>query len=747
MLGNYIKNSTVQGFVTLVKGSYYWVNNHEKRYEETPEILWEFPQHLAHQTDIYLPILGKPKQEQISILLPQWEQHLNLSDIPKPTATEKYEGWTIGVVLANCDSKAKNTKELKQIQITGNDGTWIKNIDPPAIVAKKDWFVVGCAAIDLINATLYHLPDLSELVSEGNPQDTKVNQTQIIPFDQIERDAGTQQRQQLQPYTIERYCDRFKMGDVPPPAEIRQCPETGKNYLVDGFHRFAAQQRAIGDIEAGIRILDQITPTTGEATITALTKELDGYGLAELSLRDLELLREGLAAGLLCRVTIGDRLAAIWDSCAVNADHGQNRTRADLYRAIDTALLHPKGASLNNREIAAHVRCDVKTVRVRRAMLEQSNQIKPAESVTVKRGGTTYKMSLGDLKRDKGIQTSGHTFEDVTALYAPWGKFERHWDKDYKFRFEHPDRTIHFKTLDEAHEKFAKVTDGLTKAADLAKPIIYPETNKTAFEIGDRVKGFDQSDGRKELTGFIADVSSTILILNSGKRIFRDSAVLIEKYAATDKRGQIKEQIAASIEPQQFAQNDYKLVILDPPWLYHLRETDESHRNRTPYPNMTDQEILDLPIANISATDAYCLLWTTTNHLPLAFKCLETWGFDYKSIHTWVKMTLDGSAVKFGVGHYGRNATEFFLVGTKGKPPSFTALGLTDIPTVIHEAPQHHSAKPDKFYQFAHRLSNALSGSTIELFARSPQTGWDLWGAEAPQETENEMSQDTKNAS
>ena len=635
MLGSYVKNSAVEGFVTLVNGSYYWVNNHEKRHEETPEILWEFPEHLARQIDAYLPILGKPTQEQINILLPQWEQHLNLSDLPKPTATEKYEGWTIGVVLANCDSKSQKTKELKQIQITGNEGTWIKNIDPPAIVVKKDWFVVGCAAIDLINATLKHLPDLAQFLSKGNPQDTKVNpQNQVIPFDQIERDGGTQQRQQLQPYTVERYCDRFKMGDTPPPAEIRHCPTTGKNYLVDGFHRYAAQQRAIGDIEAAIKILDQMTPSTGEATISALSKELDGYGFEGLSLRDLELLRERLAAGLLCRVTTGDKLDAIWDSCAANSDHGQNRTRADLAKAIDTALLHPKGKTLNNREIATHVRCDPKTVRMRRAMLEQSNQIEKATAVTVKRGNTTYTMNLGDLKRDKGIHTSGHTLQDIQALYEPWGTIERHWDKDYKYKFEHPDRTIHFKTLEEAYEKFAKVTDGLLKIVDRQKPVIYPEANQTVFEIGDRVKGFARSDGRKELSGFVASVSDKMLVLNSGQSIFRNSAVLIEKYSSTDKRGQIKEQIAASIEPQQFTQNDYKLVILDPPWMYHLRETDESHRNRTPYPNMPDQEILDLPIANISSTDAYCLLWTTVNHLPLAFRCLEAWGFDYKSIHT-----------------------------------------------------------------------------------------------------------------
>jgi N6-adenosine-specific RNA methylase IME4 len=330
---------------------------------------------------------------------------------------------------------------------------------------------------------------------------------------------------------------------------------------------------------------------------------------------------------------------------------------------------------------------------------------------------------------DRGRNTPGHTLADLQTLYAPFGTFGRHWDAIKKYVFECPDKTVHFASLDEAADKFAKVTDGLIKLSDRPAPTI---------NQGDKVRGFDYTDGRKELVGTAAEVGDKTILLHNGKRIFLLGAILVEAgYQPTDKRGQQKHSVPTD-NIAGFDRNDYSLIILDPPWQYQLRELDQSHRNRTPYPNMSDQEILDLPIAQIAAVDSYCLLWATANHLPLAFACLERWGFDYKAIHTWVKTTLDGNAIKFGVGHYGRNCTEFFLIGVKGNPGSFSSLGLTDIPTALHEAPTKHSAKPDKFYQFAHRLSNALAGETIELFARSSQPGWDLWGAEAPAATKSE---------
>ena len=204
-------------------------------------------------------------------------------------------------------------------------------------------------------------------------------------------------------------------------------------------------------------------------------------------------------------------------------------------------------------------------------------------------------------------------------------------------------------------------------------------------------------------------------------------------YQADDVRGQQKAAIAAGIpdlEPMP-ATKQYSLLAIDPPWKYDLREADKTHRNRTPYPNMTDEEIQLLPVGDMAADDSYVLLWATNNHLPLAFDCLMIWGFTYKTIHTWVKVSKAGKP-RMGGGHYGRNCTEHFLVGRKGNPPSWLSLGLTDIPNVfMAERTETHSEKPPEFWAIANRLRSALGGPAIELFSRQNQEGWEAWGLEA----------------
>ena len=204
-------------------------------------------------------------------------------------------------------------------------------------------------------------------------------------------------------------------------------------------------------------------------------------------------------------------------------------------------------------------------------------------------------------------------------------------------------------------------------------------------------------------------------------------------YVDTDTRGQQKLRIAQSLVPNTPALpvGEYSLIVADPPWRYHLRETDRSHRGRCPYPSMNDDQIKAMPVQVVAAENAYLLLWTTNNHLPLAFEVATAWGFEYKALHTWLKMTLAGDKIRFGIGHYGRNCTEHFLVCRKGKAPSFTALGLTDVPTAFQAPPQGHSEKPDVFYRMAERLGSALGGQKLELFARNNRPGWRSWGAEA----------------
>lgn len=203
-------------------------------------------------------------------------------------------------------------------------------------------------------------------------------------------------------------------------------------------------------------------------------------------------------------------------------------------------------------------------------------------------------------------------------------------------------------------------------------------------------------------------------------------------YSASDQRGQQKLAISLELLPNTppLPVGEFSLIVADPAWRYHLRETDKTHRGRCPYPQMSVDEIAAMPVQSLCAEQAYLMLWTTKDHLQQSFSVMEAWGFTYKSIYTWVKSTKDRSKIRMGIGHYGRNCTEFLLVGTRGKAPCFTTLGLTDIPTAFLAPVGKHSAKPEEFYAIANRLGDALGGPRLELFARQQREGWLCWGAE-----------------
>jgi len=42
-------------------------------------------------------------------------------------------------------------------------------------------------------------------------------------------------------------------------------------------------------------------------------------------------------------------------------------------------------------------------------------------------------------------------------------------------------------------------------------------------------------------------------------------------------------------------------------------------------------------LGEIAASDAVLWLWTTNTHLRVSFEVVEAWGFEYKTLLTWVK--------------------------------------------------------------------------------------------------------------
>jgi len=134
---------------------------------------------------------------------------------------------------------------------------------------------------------------------------------------------------------------------------------------------------------------------------------------------------------------------------------------------------------------------------------------------------------------------------------------------------------------------------------------------------------------------------------------------------------------------------------------------------------MSIAEICALDVGSIMAPDAVLWLWVTNYHMREAFEVLEAWGFEHKTILTWVKDRM-------GLGQLLRGQSEHCLMATRGKP----IITLTDQTTVLQAPVRANSQKPDEFYGMVERLCPAPRYA--ELFACTARPGWDGHGDQYP---------------
>lgn len=184
----------------------------------------------------------------------------------------------------------------------------------------------------------------------------------------------------------------------------------------------------------------------------------------------------------------------------------------------------------------------------------------------------------------------------------------------------------------------------------------------------------------------------------------------------------------------------FSTITADPPWAY----TDRVHAARVRgvqvaeygmgadrirgrrgaegyYPVMTTEQIAALDVVRLAAPDAHLYLWTTNAFIEQAHHVARCWGFEPRTILTWVKPGI-------GMGHYFRNNTEHVVFATRGRlkvlrrncPTSFNA-----------PKTKKHSEKPEEFFRIVESMS---PGPYLEMFARADRPGWTLWGNQAPAE-------------
>ena len=171
----------------------------------------------------------------------------------------------------------------------------------------------------------------------------------------------------------------------------------------------------------------------------------------------------------------------------------------------------------------------------------------------------------------------------------------------------------------------------------------------------------------------------------------------------------------------------YQIVYADPGWHYKNKALAGNRGACCKYRVSSDRDIIDLPVANIVADDAWLFLWITMPKLFTAERVIKAWGFEYKTnAFTWVKRNKCADSPFWGMGSYTRANAELCLLATRGHVKRISA----DVHSVIHEPVREHSRKPDEARKRILRLCGDLP--RIELFARGPAVdGWDVWGDES----------------
>ena len=162
----------------------------------------------------------------------------------------------------------------------------------------------------------------------------------------------------------------------------------------------------------------------------------------------------------------------------------------------------------------------------------------------------------------------------------------------------------------------------------------------------------------------------------------------------------------------------WELIMADPPW--HFTTFSPKGGKKSPqahYRTMPLDVIKSLPVGDIAAKDAILWLWTTNAFMRDAFRIVDAWGFQERSMLTWAKDRM-------GTGHWLRGQTEHAILAVRGRP----VVMLTNQTTLLHAPMREHSRKPDEFYALVETL---CPGSKVEMFAREPRKGWARWGAES----------------
>ena len=78
----------------------------------------------------------------------------------------------------------------------------------------------------------------------------------------------------------------------------------------------------------------------------------------------------------------------------------------------------------------------------------------------------------------------------------------------------------------------------------------------------------------------------------------------------------------------------YQIIYADPAWsIQYVKETKEGiNTYDLPYDVMTDDDIINLPIKDITDENAILFLWVVDSRIPKVKEIMNAWGFEYITV-------------------------------------------------------------------------------------------------------------------
>ena len=162
----------------------------------------------------------------------------------------------------------------------------------------------------------------------------------------------------------------------------------------------------------------------------------------------------------------------------------------------------------------------------------------------------------------------------------------------------------------------------------------------------------------------------------------------------------------------------YRTIIIVPPWpMEKIQREVRPSQTTMDYPPLTLDAIANLPIQDLADLGGcHVYLWFTQKYRREAFALFDKWEVKDECFLTWVK--------NVGFTPYSwMYSTEHILFGRIGN----LKLDKLGVRLDFNGKVREHSRKPDEFYEIVKQVSPA---PRMELFAREPRQGFEVWGNE-----------------